>query len=427
MAISLLKEFKQKQKISLTPQLKKSIDLLQLSRFELIQKIDQEVEINPFIEKEIAEDFEFDEHSSDQDFDFNFAATKNLRELLIDQINDLNLNDIEQEVACVIVECIDESGLLVDELIDIQSMISSYTSIEKIEEVLLNVIQNLQPTGIGYRDFRECIKIQINKKEFNKKIKKLCLEILNQNQHESLDEIIRIFVNNGYKENEIHRAMSEIKSCDLSPGLNFESTNYIIPDLKIELKDNSMLIDFVEDSFPKLHIDNDLIEKTTAQLKKNPNKELSEKIQEARWLLSSVKKRNETVTKVGKLICKKQISFLQDIPLKINPLSNKNLSDELGLHPSTVSRIIRSKYIDTPKGVIPLKSLLVSSVSRTRDVTPIQLMQLIKSIIENENKPKSDNKIAIELNKRGFNLARRTISKYRKKLNISSSRNRKSI
>jgi RNA polymerase sigma-54 factor len=152
MAISLLKEFKQKQKISLTPQLKKSIDLLQLSRFELIQKIDQEVEINPFIEKEIAEDFEFDEHSSDQDFDFNFAATKNLRELLIDQINDLNLNDIEQEVACVIVECIDESGLLVDELIDIQSMISSYTSIEKIEEVLLNVIQNLQPTGIGYRD-----------------------------------------------------------------------------------------------------------------------------------------------------------------------------------------------------------------------------------------------------------------------------------
>jgi RNA polymerase sigma-54 factor len=127
---------------------------------------------------------------------------------------------------------------------------------------------------------------------------------------------------------------------------------------------------------------------------------------------------------VGELICKRQISFLQDNPLKINPLSNKSLSDELGLHPSTVSRILRSKYIDTPKGIIPLKSLLVSSVSKTRDVTPLQLMQLIESIIENEKKPKSDNKIAIELNKRGFNLARRTITKYRKKLNIASSRNR---
>ena len=153
-------------------------------------------------------------------------------------------------------------------------------------------------------------------------------------------------------------------------------------------------------------------------------KKLIEKIQDARWLLSSVKKRNETVIKVGKLICSKQISFLQDNPLKINPLTNKNLSDELGLHPSTVSRILRSKYIDTPKGILPLKSLLVSSVSKTRDVTPIQLMQLIKSIIENEKKPKSDNKIAIELNKRGFNLARRTITKYRKKINIPSSRNR---
>ena len=171
-------------------------------------------------------------------------------------------------------------------------------------------------------------------------------------------------------------------------------------------------------------IDHDLIEKTNTQLKNNPNKELADKIQDAKWLLSSIKKRNDTVMQVGELICKRQISFLQDNPLKINPLSNKSLSDELGLHPSTVSRILRSKYIDTPKGIIPLKSLLVSSVSKTRDVTPIQLMQLIESIIENEKKPKSDNKIAIELNKRGFNLARRTITKYRKKLNIASSRNR---
>ena len=191
----------------------------------------------------------------------------------------------------------------------------------------------------------------------------------NLDQNKSLEEIINTFQKRGYAVKDIEKAMNEIKSCDLSPGLNYENTNYIIPDLKIELKEKSLSINFINDTFPKIKIDHDLIEKTNAQLKNNPNKELADKIQDAKWLLSSIKKRNDTVMQVGELICKRQISFLQDNPLKINPLSNKSLSDELGLHPSTVSRILRSKYIDTPKGIIPLKSLLVSSVSKTRDVT----------------------------------------------------------
>lgn len=424
MAISLIKEFKQKQKISLTPLLKKSIDLLQLSRYELIQKIDQEIEINPFVEKEITDDFEFDENYNDANFDFNVAAVENLRESLINQVNDLSLNDEQKEIALIIVECIDESGQLLDELDEIEEMLSYKYSISDISNVLKDIVQKLEPIGVGFRDFKECIKIQINSKKFNHKIKALCQEILSQNGSESLEEIINTFQKRGYAVKDIEKAMNEIKSCDLSPGLNYENTNYIIPDLKIELKEKSLSVNFINDTFPKIKIDHDLIEKTNTQLKNNPNKELADKIQDAKWLLSSIKKRNDTVMQVGELICKRQISFLQDNPLKINPLSNKSLSDELGLHPSTVSRILRSKYIDTPKGIIPLKSLLVSSVSKTRDVTPIQLMQLIESIIENEKKPKSDNKIAIELNKRGFNLARRTITKYRKKLNIASSRNR---
>ena len=424
MAISLIKEFKQKQKISLTPLLKKSIDLLQLSRYELIQKIDQEIEINPFVEKEITDDFEFDENYNDTNFDFNVAAVENLRESLINQVNDLSLNHEQKEIALIIVECIDESGQLLDELDEIEGMLSYKYSISDISNVLKDIVQKLEPIGVGFRDFKECIKIQINSKKFNHKIKALCQEILSQNGSESLEEIINTFEKRGYAVKDIEKAMNEIKSCDLSPGLNYENTNYIIPDLKIELKEKSLSVNFINDTFPKIKIDHDLIEKTNTQLKNNPNKELADKIQDAKWLLSSIKKRNDTVMQVGELICKRQISFLQDNPLKINPLSNKSLSDELGLHPSTVSRILRSKYIDTPKGIIPLKSLLVSSVSKTRDVTPIQLMQLIESIIENEKKPKSDNKIAIELNKRGFNLARRTITKYRKKLNIASSRNR---
>jgi RNA polymerase sigma-54 factor len=424
MALSLVKEFKQKQKISLTPLLKKSIDLLQLSRYELIQKIDHEIDINPFVEKEISEDFDIDENYNDANFDFNVAAVENLRDTLINQINDLRLEDKDKEIALTIVDCIDESGQLIDDIDEINKMVQGKTAVQDIEDILLNIIHNLEPIGIGYRNFKECIKIQINKKDFNKKIKQLCLEMLNQNQLDSLNEINSIFLNKGFDESDIEKAMLEIKSCDLSPGLNFENTNYVIPDLKIELTNESLSVNFINDSFPTINIDEDLIEQTNLELKNKPNKKLAEKIQDAKWLLSSVKKRNDTVMRVGELICKKQISFFQENPLKINPLSNKNLSDELSLHPSTISRILRSKYIDTPKGIIPLRSLLISSVSKTRDVTPIQLMQLIESIIQEEKKPKSDNKIALELNRRGFNLARRTITKYRKKLNIASSRNR---
>jgi len=378
MAISLIKEFKQKQKISLTPLLKKSIDLLQLSRYELIQKIDREIEVNPFVEKELTDEIEYDENYNDSDFDFNLAAVETLRDSLINQVNDLNLNENEKIISLNIIDCLDESGQLVDELEDIAEMMQKEVSIFEINEVLVNIIQNLEPAGIGFRNFKECIKIQIKKKNLNKGIKSICLEILDQNQSESLDEIVIQFTKKGYSNSQIDKAMNEIKSCDLSPGLNFENINYIIPDLKIELKNQSLNVEFINDTFPKIKIDEDLIEKTNIQLKKNPNKQISEKIQNAKWLLSSIKKRNDTVMQVGELICKRQISFLQDNPLKINPLSNKNLSDELGLHPSTISRILRSKYIDTPKGIIPLKSLLVSSVSKTRDVTPIQIMQLME-------------------------------------------------
>ena len=423
MAISLIKEFKQTQKVSLTPLLKKSIDLLQLSRYELIQKIESEIEVNPFIEKEELEDFDF-KISSSEDFDFEIAASENLRESLIKQITDLSLDNDSSLIALSIIESLDESGQLIDEIDDLKSIMNFKFNFNEIENILLNVIHKLEPAGIGFRNFKECIKIQIVSKQLPQKIKDIAENILLQSKSDDLDNITKELVSQGLDARDIDKAIHEIKSCDLSPGLNFEHTNFVIPDIRIRLENNELYTDFVTDNFPKIKIDEDLLDSMGQELKKIPNKELAEKIQDAKWLISSVKKRNDTIFKVGELICKKQISFFGENPLKINPLSNKELAEELNLHPSTISRILRSKYIDTPKGIMLLKSLLVSSVSKTRNVTPLQLMQLIKNIISEEKNPKSDNKIAVELNKRGFNLARRTITKYRKKLNLPSSRNR---
>lgn len=423
MAISLIKEFKQTQKVSLTPLLKKSIDLLQLSRYELIQKIESEIEVNPFIEKEELEDFDF-KISNSEDFDFEIAASENLRERLIKQITDLSLDNDSSLIALSIIDSLDESGQLIDEIDDLKSIMNFKFNFNEIENILLNVIHKLEPAGIGFRNFKECIKIQIVSKQLPQKIKDIAENILLQSKSDDLDNIRKELVSQGLDARDIDKAIHEIKSCDLSPGLNFEHTNFVIPDIRIRLENNELYTDFVTDNFPKIKIDEDLLDSMGQELKKIPNKELAEKIQDAKWLISSVKKRNDTIFKVGELICKKQISFFGENPLKINPLSNKELAEELNLHPSTISRILRSKYIDTPKGIMLLKSLLVSSVSKTRNVTPLQLMQLIKNIISEEKNPKSDNKIAVELNKRGFNLARRTITKYRKKLNLPSSRNR---
>jgi RNA polymerase sigma-54 factor len=206
--------------------------------------------------------------------------------------------------------------------------------------------------------------------------------------------------------------------------LNYENTQYIEADLKILIKNKALKVSFKEEGFPIIRLDDKLIGDVKKELKLKKNTQILQKINDAKWLLKSVKKRNETVQKVGEYICSKQIAFFEDNPLKINTLSNKEIADKIAVHPSTVSRILRNKYIDTPKGMMPLKSLLISSVSKTRDISATQLMKLIEGIVRAEKKPKSDKKIAIELNKRGFSLARRTISKYRKKNNIPSSRYR---
>ena len=423
MSIILSKNLKQKQSVKLTPSLKKSIDLLQLSRFELIKKIDKEIIENPFLEKNDANN-EYDDFNH-SDFNFDIESKVNLRESLHAQLDDFHLNEKEIKIAKLIIGCIDESGELSESTEQIEEISNFIYSEKEIENILLNIIHRLSPSGIGFRNHKECIKIQIDNKINISKTKRALIEdILLNNKLDNISEIREIAYKNGYTDKEFKSALNEIKNCDLSPGLNFEKTDFIEADLKVSFVDKNFKVIFNDNNFPLIKLDNDLISDVKKELKKKKNEEILQKINDAKWLLTSVKKRNDTVKSVGEYICTKQIAFFEDNPLKLNTLSNKEIADEIGVHPSTVSRILRNKYIDTPKGVMPLKSLLLSSVSKTRDISATQLMKLIKDIVNSENKPKSDKKIAIELNKRGFNLARRTITKYRKKNNIPSSRYR---
>ncbi len=423
MSITLSKNLKQKQSIKLTSSLKKSIDLLQLSRFELVKKIDKEIIENPFLEKN--ETSIVDHNFNHSDFSFDIESKVNLRESLIKQLDDFHLNKKEIQIAKLIIGCIDESGKLSESTEQIEEISNFIFTEKEIQDVLLNIIHSLHPRGIGYRNHKECIKIQIDNKKNISRVKKDLIGIIIQNEQlDNLSLIKKTALEEGFTEKEFESAIDEIKSCDLSPGLNYGTTEFIEADLKISFINKNFKVEFNDENFPLIKLDKDLIDSVKKELKNKKNQEIMQKINDAKWLLTSVKKRNDTVRNVGEYICSKQISFFEDNPLKLNTLSNKEIADEIGVHPSTVSRILRNKYIDTPKGIMPLKSLLVSSVSKTRDISAIQLMKLIQDIINSEKKPKSDKKITIELNKRGFSLARRTITKYRKKNNIPSSRYR---
>ena len=421
MGIVLSQSLKQSQKLSLTPSLKKSIDLLQLSRYELVHKIHQEIDDNPFIEK--IEEYETSS-SIDDDFNFEFSSRQSLRESLLEQIDDYGLDGHSRKICILIIENINEMGGLDLELEELEKISNYKFKLKEIESLLLNIIHKLTPTGIGFRNHKECILLQLESQNLSKKLFSVCSNIVFNDFLDDLDKIKNNLVKSDEDLSLFNLALKEIKKCDLSPGLNFEETRYIYPDLKIVNDDSGSKIKFIENDFPKIQIDENLANNIKKDLKKNKNPKISEKIAAARWLLTSIKKRNETVLKVGEYIFAKQINFFKDNPIKIETLTNKEISEQLNIHPSTVSRILRNKYIDTPKGMMPLKSLLISSVSKTRDISAIQLMKLIESIVSSEKKPKSDKKIAIELNKRGFSLARRTISKYRKKNNIPSSRYR---
>ena len=421
MAIKLVREFRQNQQLTITPQLKKSIDLLQLSRLEIINKINNEIDQNPFLKK----DYENDFASSFDNADFleNLADEESLQNHLENQLNDIRLNLREKQIALVIIQSLEENGLLQIDLDELEVMMDYIYSTQEIENVLVNIIQDMEPAGVGARNFKETIYLQLKKQNITNQELELANNILFNPRFSSFEEAENQ-LSKDYDKNSIESVLKKIKKCDLSPGLEFKSTDLIRPDLEVIPDSNQNFnVRFKKEDFPLISLDEDL-EKQVKNKANKSNKKLKEKIGEAKWLIRAINKRNETVQNVGTLICRMQSDFLSDKSAELKPLTNVELAKELKISPSTVSRILRSKYIQTPKGAVSMKSLLANSVSKTRKVTPMQLMEEIQNIVEGEKKKLSDQKISDMLNQRGFNLARRTISKYRKKINLPNSRDR---
>ena len=423
---------KQKQKLSLnlTANLGEQIKLLSLSGFEISSQLNDLIK-DFFLEDEdkkvsyFQDELKVDQYKSVLSADnySNIEKLQNdeidLKENLLNQFELLPLNDIEFLIGQVLIDSIEENGRLDPELEfdDIKRIVYEDFNIiiqDQIIEKILDRIQNLDPPGCAFRNIRESLDVQIKHLDINKETKAL-LET-------NLDKIIENKINL----KEIPQALkANLLKLSLNPGGSFGSHTefYTRPDLvAIKTKDSWNVS--LNDNF----MSQDLIERIKNKVEKSKDKNKHE----AKSFLKGLERRQQTLYLVAEVIVNIQSDFLNGSSKK-KALSNKEIAELLNISPSTVSRIVRNKYIQLPNELTTLKSLLKKRVNKQNqsiNITSEDLKLFIDEIVTSENKksPISDENIKKVLEEKlEINIARRTISKYRVELNIPSTRKRKSI
>ena len=423
---------KQKQKLSLnlTLNLQKQIELLSLSGLEI--RSDLEDLISEFCKDSDNKKLTYfkDEIRTDKlrqslnpDLENNFYELlidpeKDLHEKLLEQLMISPLKEYETLIGEIIIDSILDNGRLDPELEynDIKRMVKedfNLTVDDKKIEAIIKLIQNFDPPGCAFRSIEESLRVQVAnlglaKKEYEEKIMKSLNSLLNQEiSKEELDPDIK----------------NQIEKLNLNQGLNFGSNKnlYVRPDLIAFSNKDAWQVSLNDDFMNK-----ELIEIIIAEIESSKN----EKVVEARSFLKGLEKRQQTLFLVGQFIINKQNQYLNKNSDK-KPIVNKEIAKALAISESTVSRIVRNKYIQLPDRLIALKELLQKKVNKSedgKDVTPQELKQYISEFIskENSNKPLSDENLKnILSSKYQIKVARRTITKYREEAGIGSTRVRK--
>jgi RNA polymerase sigma-54 factor len=443
----------QEQKLIMTQEMQLSIKLLQMSAFELQQFVEKELQENPVLEakvsisdepnksevnyKELVKYFEFDNYThhnyekvEDEEVSpFNFISShKQLREYLMDQISDLDINENIKAVCNYVIENIDEKGYMDEspEKIAEELKISSILAKECIK-----IVQTLEPDGICARDLKECLKIQLEKKgKLDKNISEiidLYLPMLADNSYKVIARNLKISVKKAQEYGDL------IKSLEPKPSSGFytgEEVKYITPDAFITKIDDKFSIIMNDDLIPMLTINNLYKKIINSENDQKAVTYVKEKINSAVFLIKSIEHRKSTIYRVLEKILELQKDYFGYGEGHLKPMTLKEIADSLSIHESTVSRAVRDKYIYTSNGNIKVKDLFTSGITSEilgGDVSSNSIKKMIRELIENEDKLKtiSDQQICEELNKNGMNISRRTVAKYREEMGIKSSKGRK--
>ncbi len=483
----MLKQFLQyKLSQKLSPQQIQLMKLIQLPTQAFEQRLKQEIEENPALEKgkeeedydELnqddyndsdsetidTEDINIDEYLSDDEIPLyrtqanNYSADDDDKSIpyaggitfnqhLLAQLHTYSFSEQEEIIAEFLIGSIDESGYirrdiedLIDDLAFTQNIFTDKNEVLK----LLKVVQELDPAGVGARDLQECLVIQLKRKK-ETFVRNLTLKIL--------DKSFESFAKKHYKkiiqkfncsEEQLKEVILEIEKLNPKPGGSFVGSNkvaeQIVPDFTIRIVDSELELTLNARNAPELHVSaeynnmmkgyKDAKEKTKSQ--KDAVLFIKQKLDAAKWFIDAIKQRQQTLLLTMNAIIQHQSEyFLTGDELKLKPMILKDIAEKINMDISTVSRVANSKYTSTPYGTKLIKEFFSESMKNDQgeDVSTREIKKILETVVENEDKkkPYTDDKLAAMLKGKGYPIARRTIAKYREQLDIPVARLRKKL
>ncbi len=355
-------------------------------------------------------------------------AEVGLQEHLLSQLNYTGLAEVEIPIAEEIIGNINEDGYLTS---TIEEIVESSEFEEQDIERVLGVIQSFDPSGTGARNLEECLSIQLREKGLeNTILMALVEEHMDDLQHHRYTVIARAL---DIYESEVQAAVTELAQLNPKPaaGRFGSAARTIIPDLLVEMIDEHYQVFYNDTSLPRLRISNlykDILARES-EASDETRQYIVEKLNGARWLLRAIRQRRGTMLKVMEYIVKAQHDFLEHGVLHLKPMILQEVADAIEMHVSTISRVTNGKYAQTPQGIFELKFFFGGRIENKggKDASNKSIKKQIERLIQEEDgsKPLSDQKIVNILTEQGYEIARRTVAKYRDQMNIQPARFRK--
>jgi len=467
-------QIKLTQKLALSPQLQQAIRLLQLNRIELREYIQDALDANPLLERDESDAAQTEEssdtqqESSDNEYEsaddyeasewdvsspgdeqwgesnayegFNLepqiadTSSDSLREHLLWQINLAHFSPVDLQIATAIVYELDDDGFLSDTIQDIRASLAPELLVAE-DEILavLHRVQRMEPVGVATRDAAECIVVQLSSMPGDTPGRELALRIardfLELVARHDFDELRK---RTGAKEELLSQALDLIQSLEPRPGARYDNRRdeYLVPDVYVTKIEGKWGVTLNPENEPGLRLNKYYID----LLRKSGSKEaeyLKGRLQEARWLMSSIEMRNRTLLMISQSIVEMQEDFLEQGEIAMKPLVLRDIADAVGVHESTVSRATTRKYMLTPRGIFELKYFFSSHVRTDTGgtVSATAVKARLEVLLRNEprDKPLSDQDLSELLRRTGIRAARRTVAKYRESLGIGSSSERRRL
>ena len=467
-------QLKLSQKLS--PQQIQLMKLIQLTTAELEEKIKNEIEENPALEQgnESLEndsnelesddnegDIDVDEYLSDESEDlsqnyysnpednsnFQTKSTLSFHQFLDTQSKNLILKDSEKPICEFLIGSIDESGYLrreIDDIIDDLAFTQNIIATKNEIISILEKIQDLDPPGVGARSLKECLLIQLKKKNNSKESITNSIKIL-ENEFEmfSKKKFSKLSEKLNLSQEDLKESIEEISRLNPKPGGSITSefsNNSIVPDFILTIEDGNFIVELNKRNSPELRLSNsykNILEgyKNDPKKTKSQNQAmqfLKQKLDSAKWFIEAIEQRHQTLFQTVNAIVNFQKNyFLTGEETDLKPMILKDIAEIINMDISTISRVANSKYIDTPYGIKLLKSYFSEGMKNKEgeEISTIEIKKILKEIVDEEdkNKPFSDLELSKKLSNKGYKVARRTVSKYREQLEISVARLRKQL